>query len=60
MTEKEYSQLVNELSPKSPIWKNCISAFVVGGLICTIGQVFLDWYTKLGMTLVKPLKRFKK
>ena len=50
MTEKAYSQLVSELSPKSPIWKNCINAFVVGGLICTIGQVFLDWYTKLGMT----------
>lgn len=49
MTEKAYSQLVSELSPKSPIWKNCINAFVVGGLISTIGQVFLDWYTKLGV-----------
>lgn len=49
MTENEYSQLVNELSPKSPIWKDCLKAFTVGGLICAIGQVFLDWYLKLGL-----------
>lgn len=50
MTEKEYAQLVKELSPKSPIWKDCVKAFVVGGLICTIGQIFLDWYGKMGLT----------
>lgn len=50
MTENEYSQLVKELAPKSPIWKDCVKAFLVGGLICAIGQVFLDWYGKLGMT----------
>lgn len=50
MTENEYSQLVKELAPESPIWKDCVKAFLVGGLICAIGQVFLDWYGKLGMT----------
>lgn len=50
MTENEYSQLVQELSPKSPIWKDCVKAFVVGGLICAVGQVFLDWYADLGLT----------
>ena len=49
MTEKEYGQLVQELSPKSPVWKDCLKAFVVGGLICTVGQVFLDWYQGLGL-----------
>lgn len=49
MTEKEYAQLVKELSPKSPIWKDCIKAFLVGGLICALGQVFLDWYSALGL-----------
>ena len=49
MTDKEYGKLVEELSPKSPIGKDCIKAFVIGGLICTLGQVFLNWYGKLGM-----------
>ena len=50
MTEKEYAQLIKELAPKSPIWKDCVKAFLVGGLICALGQVFLDWYSGLGMT----------
>ena len=49
MTEREYSKLVDELSPDSPIGKDCVTAFVVGGLICTLGQVFLELYGKLGM-----------
>ena len=49
MTEKEYAALVKEMSPKSPIWKDCVKAFVVGGLICTLGQVFINWYLSLGM-----------
>lgn len=49
MTEKQYAQLVEELSPKSPVRKDCLKAFVIGGLICAIGQVFLDWYGKLGL-----------
>ena len=31
MTDKEYEKLVGELSPKSPMWKNCLFAFVIGG-----------------------------
>jgi stage V sporulation protein AC len=49
MTEKEYGQLVERLSPKSPIWKDCIGAFVIGGLICTLGQVFMNLYAGLGL-----------
>ena len=49
MTEKEYGKLVKEMSPNSPILKDCIWAFVIGGLICTIGQLFLTLYTYLGM-----------
>ena len=49
MTEKEYAALVKEMSPKSPLWKDCAKAFVVGGLICTLGQVFLNWYSTLGL-----------
>jgi stage V sporulation protein AC len=49
MTEKEYGQLVKQLSPNSPILKDCIWAFVIGGLICTIGQLFTNLYTYLGL-----------
>jgi stage V sporulation protein AC len=49
MTEKQYNRLVEEMSPKSPMWLDCLKAFVVGGSICTLGQVFLNWYTRLGL-----------
>ena len=49
MTEREYGKLVEELSPDSPMGKDCVLAFVVGGLICTLGQVFLELYGKLGL-----------
>ena len=49
MTQKEYGKLIDELSPKSPIWKNCIYAFVIGELICTVGQLILNGYTALGL-----------
>ena len=49
MTEKQYDQFVKELSPRSPVWKDCLWAFCVGGGICTLGQVFINWYTSLGL-----------
>ena len=49
MTEREYKKIVDELSPKSPMWKDCVIAFVVGGAICTLGQFFLNLYGNLGV-----------
>ena len=49
MTEKEYGRLVEEISPKSPVGKDCLGAFTVGGTICAIGQFFINYYTKLGL-----------
>ncbi len=37
--EKEYEKYVQQKMPKSNLGKDCIMAFVVGGFICTIGQV---------------------
>ena len=31
------------------MWKDCLAAFLIGGLICTLGQVFINWYTQLGL-----------
>jgi len=49
MPEKEYQALVEEMAPKSPMGKDCFNAFWIGGLICTIGQVFLNFYKNLGL-----------
>lgn len=49
MTEKEYEKLVEDLAPKSPILRDCFNAFWIGGLICTIGQVFLNCYSAWGL-----------
>ena len=49
MTEKEYQKLVEEISPKSPVGKDCLGAFLVGGIICTIGQFFINYYTGIGL-----------
>lgn len=50
MTQKEYGKLINDLSPRSPIVKDCIWAFVVGGLICTLGQLIQSGYMALGLS----------
>ncbi len=44
MTNKEYGQYVNAKSQSSPTWKNCLWAFCVGGIICTLGQCLLNFY----------------
>ena len=49
MTEKQYEQLAASMAPKSPIWRDCLNAFWIGGLICTIGQVFMKLYGNLGL-----------
>ena len=49
MTEKQYEKLVSEYGPKSPMGKDCLNAFWIGGLICTLGQVFMNCYSQLGL-----------
>jgi len=49
MTEKEYAKLVQDLMPRSPIWKDCLNAFWIGGLICALGQLILNGYLALGL-----------
>ena len=46
MTEKQYGKLVQEYSPKSPIVKDCLFAFLIGGAICTLGQALFNLYAR--------------
>ena len=49
MTNTEYQQLADAHAPKSPILKDCVNAFWIGGLICVIGQWFTNGYSILGL-----------
>ena len=49
MTKKEYGEYVKKKSPNSPIAGNMIKAFVVGGLICCIGQLIMNGYMSAGL-----------
>lgn len=49
ITKKEYAKLVTKHSGKSPLLKDTLRAFFVGGFICTIGQVLRNFYSSLGL-----------
>lgn len=46
--KKKYDEMVKRNSPPSPILKDFIWAFVVGGLICVIGQILKELYLYFG------------
>lgn len=47
MKKEEYSKLVKEKSPPSPVALDCIKAFLAGGLICTLGQALTSLFVYL-------------
>ena len=49
MTNQDYGKLVNERSKPSPMGKNIVWAFLVGGAICTAGQGLLNFYQSYGL-----------
>ncbi|BCZ48479.1 stage V sporulation protein AC [Clostridium gelidum] len=54
----QYNELVDDIEPKRPIFKNCVRAFLVGGIICTIGQIlqvfFITYFNFDEKTAVSP------
>ncbi|MCM1289117.1 MAG: stage V sporulation protein AC [Corallococcus sp.] len=44
ITKENYKQYVFEKMPKSSHWKNMFWAFLIGGVICIIGQAFIELY----------------
>lgn len=48
-TKKDYQEYVDKKTPNSPIWLNLLKAFIVGGIICCIGQGIMDWLKSLGL-----------
>lgn len=48
MTNEEYGKYVKAKMPPSPLGRDLVLAFVIGGLICCLGQGFLTLYQNLG------------
>lgn len=46
---KEFDNIVKEKSPSSKLLKDCVMAFVVGGLICDVGQFVMNYFTNMGI-----------
>ena len=49
MTPQEYQQYVKQKAPKSPLLKDTVLAFVVGGAICVGGQLIQKGWTPAGL-----------
>lgn len=49
MTNEEYSKLVQQKAKSSPLAKNLVWSFCVGGTICAVGQVLLNFYKSKGL-----------
>ena len=50
MNNQQYQQLVHNLTPKSPLIKDCILAFIFGGSICCFGQILRTAFSSIGLT----------
>lgn len=46
---REYARRVQRASPPSPLGKDCLWAFFVGGGICLLGEVLRQWYWAKGL-----------
>lgn len=43
-----YKDYAEARAKKSNLLADCIKAFIVGGFICTLGQLFHDFYVQMG------------
>ena len=50
MSKKEYNRYVARLAQKSPLGKDLLRSFLVGGLICVIGQLILNGFIALDLS----------
>lgn len=51
VTGQEYKKMNQRTSPKSPLLKNCIMAFLIGGLICALGQIITNLTQNAGLDM---------
>ena len=49
ISKQEYQKFVQDRAKSSPLAKDCLLAFAIGGGICVVGQLILDGFTSLGL-----------
>ena len=49
MSSQEYNQYVKQITPTHNTALNVAKAFVVGGIICIVGQAITTWITSMGV-----------
>jgi len=49
LSKREYARIVKEMSPNSPLWKDLLLAFLIGGAICAIGQAVMNGFSAMGL-----------
>ena len=49
MRSEDYQKLVWRHTPKKPLWKGCLGAFLIGGTICLLGEVIQEIYLFFGV-----------
>lgn len=49
VNKKAYEAYVKEVTPVHKKWPNIVKAFLVGGIICTIGQISTTWIMGMGV-----------
>lgn len=50
MTPKEYQAYVKQRAPKSPLLKDLLLAFLIGGAICTLGQLIQNGFSAMELS----------
>jgi len=50
---EEYESLVQQVKPKPPLLKHCVWAFIVGGLICLLAQLIMNYLLNQGIGKVE-------
>lgn len=50
MTNQEYEKMVESYTKNSPIWSDCLKAFIVGGLVCLIGEGLRHFFLSRGLS----------
>ena len=49
LTPKDYDRMTKEASSNTKSWRNIPLAFLIGGLICTLGQGLMEFYRSQGL-----------
>lgn len=49
ISKEEYGKMAKKASPPSPLFLDCLKAFLVGGFICCLAQGLTEWFKTTSM-----------